>query len=153
MIKCWGMNTVGQLGDGTIYDRSSPVEVVGITDAIAVAAGYYVSCAVLANEEARCWGSNGYGQLGDGSTTVGDGSTTDSSIPVSTIYLSAMDFLMNVGTPDTWTNGVRVGDGRVIMCPVNADYVWIFHPQTDTCLLYTSPSPRDLSTSRMPSSA
>lgn len=39
---------------------------------------------------------------------------------------------MNVGTPDTWTNGVRVGDGRVIMCPVNADYVWIFHPQTDT---------------------
>ena len=26
-------------------------------------------------------------------------------------------------------------------------------PQVDTCLLYTSPSPRDLSTSRMPSSA
>ena len=26
-------------------------------------------------------------------------------------------------------------------------------PITDTCLLYTSPSPRDLSTSRMPSSA
>ena len=25
--------------------------------------------------------------------------------------------------------------------------------QTNTCLLYTSPSPRDLSTSRMPSSA
>ena len=25
--------------------------------------------------------------------------------------------------------------------------------RTDTCLLYTSPSPRDLSTSRMPSSA
>ena len=25
--------------------------------------------------------------------------------------------------------------------------------KTDTCLLYTSPSPRDLSTSRMPSSA
>eukprot|EP00829_Urostomides_striatus_P017235 TRINITY_DN5894_c0_g1_i7.p1 TRINITY_DN5894_c0_g1~~TRINITY_DN5894_c0_g1_i7.p1 ORF type:complete len:205 (-),score=74.71 TRINITY_DN5894_c0_g1_i7:15-629(-) len=27
------------------------------------------------------------------------------------------------------------------------------HPQLTTCLLYTSPSPRDLSTSRMPSSA
>ena len=26
-------------------------------------------------------------------------------------------------------------------------------PYTNTCLLYTSPSPRDLSTSRMPSSA
>ena len=32
--------------------------------------------------------------------------------------------------------------------------VWIFPPQADDlCLLYTSPSPRDLSTSRMPSSA
>ena len=28
-----------------------------------------------------------------------------------------------------------------------------FYGQTLTCLLYTSPSPRDLSTSRMPSSA
>ena len=79
VIKCWGKNSNGQLGDGTMDDRSSPVEVVGITDAIAVAAGYYVSCAVLANEEARCWGRNTYGELGDGSTT-------DSSIPVSTTY-------------------------------------------------------------------
>ena len=28
-----------------------------------------------------------------------------------------------------------------------------FYERTNTCLLYTSPSPRDLSTSRMPSSA
>ena len=28
-----------------------------------------------------------------------------------------------------------------------------FNPEGGTCLLYTSPSPRDLSTSRMPSSA
>ena len=28
-----------------------------------------------------------------------------------------------------------------------------FFPQYEACLLYTSPSPRDLSTSRMPSSA
>ena len=30
---------------------------------------------------------------------------------------------------------------------------WSSNPPTYTCLLYTSPSPRDLSTSRMPSSA
>ena len=29
----------------------------------------------------------------------------------------------------------------------------VIHPELFTCLLYTSPSPRDLSTSRMPSSA
>ena len=34
------------------------------------------------------------------------------------------------------------------------DVIGKFHPHGDTaCLLYTSPSPRDLSTSRMPSSA
>ena len=32
------------------------------------------------------------------------------------------------------------------------DFIFDDH-ETDTCLLYTSPSPRDLSTSRMPSSA
>ena len=31
--------------------------------------------------------------------------------------------------------------------------IMIFHPQVITCLLYTSPSPRDRSLSRMPSSA
>ena len=31
--------------------------------------------------------------------------------------------------------------------------LWILDDQVKTCLLYTSPSPRDLSTSRMPSSA
>ena len=30
---------------------------------------------------------------------------------------------------------------------------WLSAYQGDSCLLYTSPSPRDLSTSRMPSSA
>ena len=32
-------------------------------------------------------------------------------------------------------------------------YRWFTGGQTNACLLYTSPSPRDLSTSRMPSSA
>ena len=30
---------------------------------------------------------------------------------------------------------------------------WIYNQHIEICLLYTSPSPRDLSTSRMPSSA
>ena len=33
------------------------------------------------------------------------------------------------------------------------DYAGAYYPTIYTCLLYTSPSPRDLSTSRMPSSA
>ena len=36
---------------------------------------------------------------------------------------------------------------------IHLDPVAKKHAQTMSCLLYTSPSPRDLSTSRMPSSA
>ena len=35
----------------------------------------------------------------------------------------------------------------------NSGKLFCFLGHTDVCLLYTSPSPRDLSTSRMPSSA
>ena len=44
-----------------------------------------------------------------------------------------------------WHSGVRKGySGVATFCK---------HEPLDVCLLYTSPSPRDLSTSRMPSSA
>src|SRR5439155_15451428 len=43
-----------------------PVPVAGLAGAVAVSAGVYHSCAIVADGTARCWGSNGVGQLGDG---------------------------------------------------------------------------------------
>ena len=40
--------------------------------------------------------------------------------------------------------------GRIVS---RAEHVYIYDSDGNNCLLYTSPSPRDLSTSRMPSSA
>ena len=37
--------------------------------------------------------------------------------------------------------------------PTGGNFKYIVYDDTSACLLYTSPSPRDLSTSRMPSSA
>ncbi len=69
LIRCWGGNGNGQLGDGTTNDRHTPVAVSGISSAVSVSAGDQHSCAVLADGSVRCWGYNGWGQLGDGTTT------------------------------------------------------------------------------------
>jgi alpha-tubulin suppressor-like RCC1 family protein len=68
-VKCWGYNEDGQLGIGSILSRSTPVNVSGLTDAVAVAAGLYHSCALTEDGLLRCWGKNANGQIGDGTTT------------------------------------------------------------------------------------
>lgn len=68
-IKCWGNNYRGQLGDGSNTQRSTPVDVTGISNAISVVAGVYSTCAVLDTKEVACWGYNYHGQLGNNSTT------------------------------------------------------------------------------------
>ena len=49
--------------------------------------------------------------------------------------------------------GEYIGDGGLYRRAHNEDEWTSISSGLGTCLLYTSPSPRDLSTSRMPSSA
>lgn len=71
VMRCWGGNSSGQLGDGTNSDRSTPVVVSGLSglQVVAPVAGYVHSCARLSDGSLRCWGDNSYGQLGDGTTS------------------------------------------------------------------------------------
>ena len=68
-VQCWGDNSYGELGDGTVIERHTPVQAIpagsGVT---AIAAGQVHTCAVV-NSGVKCWGFNGNGQLGDNSTT------------------------------------------------------------------------------------
>ena len=68
-VKCWGFNNTGQLGNGTTaLTTPSPVSVIGVSSATAIASGGGHSCALLSNKTVQCWGSNTSGQLGNGST-------------------------------------------------------------------------------------
>jgi alpha-tubulin suppressor-like RCC1 family protein len=82
-VKCWGLNSDGQLGNGTTTSSNVPVAVSGISDAVAVAAGITHACALTSGGTVKCWGSNITGALGDGTST-------SSSTPVDVINLSGV---------------------------------------------------------------
>lgn len=74
-IQCWGNNSNGQLGNNSTVDSTSPVTVIGITDAVTIAKSHVHACALLRSGNIKCWGNNYYGQLGNNSTV-------DSATPV-----------------------------------------------------------------------
>ncbi|HWJ21251.1 MAG TPA: Ig-like domain-containing protein [Gemmatimonadaceae bacterium] len=61
---CWGMNDVGQLGDGTATSRATPAAVSGGLHFITMSAKWH-GCGTTNDGSAYCWGRNDYGQLGD----------------------------------------------------------------------------------------
>jgi hypothetical protein len=70
-VKCWGYNGDGQVGDGTFTDRSTPVDVTGLTTGMAdLDAGSINTCAVNTAGGVKCWGLNEDGGLGDGTTNA-----------------------------------------------------------------------------------
>jgi alpha-tubulin suppressor-like RCC1 family protein len=76
-VWAWGVNDVGQLGDGTTtFNRTAPVAVTGLASGVtAIAAGLRHSLAVQ-NGGVYAWGNNVTGQLGNGTAdTTGQHST------------------------------------------------------------------------------
>jgi alpha-tubulin suppressor-like RCC1 family protein len=94
---CWGANNRGQLGDGTTTQRLIPSGVFGIApnqangfhDAVAIAAGFAHTCAIMATGQVACWGDNTNGELGLGSpnSTSNPVATLVTGLPASTTPL------------------------------------------------------------------
>ncbi|CAN5389525.1 hypothetical protein BH09GEM1_BH09GEM1_38910 [soil metagenome] len=71
-VYCWGINSFGQLGDGTISSvpRPYPALITGGLKLTKIAAGPAGGCGLTAAGAAWCWGSSSNGQLGNGSLTT-----------------------------------------------------------------------------------
>lgn len=61
---CWGVNNFGQLGDGSIIGKSSPVQVGALTDWAYVDCGGYFTVGMKRDGTIWSWGKNSYGALG-----------------------------------------------------------------------------------------
>ncbi len=73
-VWAWGYNGYGQLGDGTITNRSNPVQVklrdgTALTNIVSIAVGAEYTMALKNDGTLWAWGNNDYGQLGDGTYT------------------------------------------------------------------------------------
>ncbi len=66
VVRCWGRNDYGALGNNTTTDSLTPASVVGLVASQAFDAGALHTCAVLSTGALRCWGANSSGSLGDG---------------------------------------------------------------------------------------
>ncbi len=78
-VLCWGHDYWGALGHGSAMGGpGETVTVSGLSDAVAVEAGFYSTCALRATGTVVCWGRGFEGQLGNGAMV-----NSDVPVPVS----------------------------------------------------------------------
>jgi alpha-tubulin suppressor-like RCC1 family protein len=67
-VWAWGANSYGALGDGTLNDSATPIQVIfpAGTQLVAIAAGFQHSMALDNTGALWSWGSNSLGELGTG---------------------------------------------------------------------------------------
>jgi cysteine-rich repeat protein len=114
---CWGLNSSGQLGDGTTMNRNRPTLVHrgGDTEPWTyVACGDSHTCG-LSGGDVLCWGENG-------SYQIGDGTTVDRTMPVMPVFSGTT-------TPGTISSAAAGGshscvtdDNRIGFCWGNNAY-------------------------------
>jgi alpha-tubulin suppressor-like RCC1 family protein len=116
-VRCWGLNTNGQLGTGTTDDVLDTCDTQVVLDgALAVVAGGAHTCALGQNGGVRCWGLNEQGQLGDG-TGLSRSTVPDTDVLTSVIDICAGDAhtcaVTSTGAVFCWgaNSFGQVGDG------------------------------------------
>jgi alpha-tubulin suppressor-like RCC1 family protein len=130
-VWCWGENSAGEIGNGTIGTIEAMPVRTEITGAVEVAVGAFHTCARTAADEVFCWGRNVEGELGDGTLQ-------DSPVPVRVVdvdgRLSSLQMsciasyvLRDDGTFLAWGSALSMGTGQItdqltpIEVPISCD--------------------------------
>jgi alpha-tubulin suppressor-like RCC1 family protein len=119
-LYVWGRNqTDGAVGDNTVIDRSSPVQIGSLTDWSYVSCGNKWTLSLKTNGTIWAWGSNNIGQIGD-NTTVSKSSPVQIGALTNWASISAGDdsaaSIKINGTLWLWGNNYTgcLGDGTTV---------------------------------------
>jgi len=66
-LWAWGLNWVGELGDGTTEAQHSPIWIVDNVVIVSTKGSY--TMAIQSDDSLWAWGANNFGQLGNGRST------------------------------------------------------------------------------------
>jgi alpha-tubulin suppressor-like RCC1 family protein len=80
-VRCWGSNTYGQLGSGTLTGVTVPTATVGLSYVVQISAGNAHVCARVSGGSVACWGANDKYQ-------IGDSALLSSSVPITVLGLA-----------------------------------------------------------------
>jgi hypothetical protein len=121
IVKCWGQNDFGQLGQGDIQarginlgNRLSQISAIdlGNFNTKSIFASYNQTCAVSLLGELKCWGNNSNGQLGQQyQNNIGD-STGEMGRSLLPVDLGTFSNARSISIGDDFSCAVIL-DGRI----------------------------------------
>jgi alpha-tubulin suppressor-like RCC1 family protein len=117
LAYCWGINSLGEMGNGTLNPVTTPAAVVGgLTFAsITGPSAYWHACGLTLSGQAYCWGANHFLQRGDSpnnsletSPVAVAGGLVFSQVTIGETYTCGLTAL---GAAYCWGEGQYLGDG------------------------------------------